>query len=59
MTRVALGPLAIAFALLVAACASGPPLPERTSSPRYRVGQVWRYQTRPGEEASRSRRPTR
>ena len=53
MTRVALGPLAIAFTLLVAACASGPPLPERASSPRYRVGQVWRYQTRPGEEASR------
>ena len=51
--RVALGALAIAFALLVAACASGPPTPERASSPRYRVGQVWRYQTRPGEEASR------
>jgi hypothetical protein len=51
--RVAPGPLAIAFALLVVACASGPPMPERASSPRYRVGQVWRYQTRPGEEASR------
>jgi hypothetical protein len=52
--RVALGLLAFAFALLLAACASGPPTPERTSSPRYRVGQVWRYQTRPGEEASRA-----
>jgi hypothetical protein len=29
-------------------------MPERASSPRYRVGQVWRYQTRPGEEASRA-----
>jgi hypothetical protein len=28
-------------------------MPERASSPRYRVGQVWHYQTRPGEEASR------
>lgn len=52
MTRFALGSLAVALAL-VAACASGPPMPERASSPRYRVGQVWRYQTRPGEEASR------
>jgi hypothetical protein len=52
--RAARGPLAVAFALLVAACASGPPLPERASSPRYRVGQVWRYHTRPGEEASRA-----
>jgi hypothetical protein len=29
-------------------------MPERASSPRFRVGQVWRYQTRPGEEASRA-----
>ena len=35
------------------ACATGPPLPERASSPQFRVGQVWRYQTRPGEGASR------
>jgi hypothetical protein len=53
MTRSSRGPIAIALVLLVAACASGPPMPERASSPRYRVGQVWRYQTRPGEEASR------
>ena len=51
MTRSAL--LAAGLALL-AACASGPPPPERASSPRYRIGQVWRYQTRAGEEASRA-----
>lgn len=50
--RNALGPLALAC-LVLAACVSGPPMPERASSPRYRVGQVWQYQTRPGEEASR------
>jgi len=54
MSRIALGALALACIVLAAACASEPPMPERASSPRYRVGQVWRYQTRPGEEASRA-----
>ena len=45
--------VAIALASVVGACATGPPLPERASSPQFRVGQVWRYETRPGEESSR------
>lgn len=45
--------VAIALASLLGACATGPALPERTSSPQFRIGQVWRYQTRPGEGASR------
>jgi len=48
-TRIA----SIAFLAAAAACSTGPPMPERASSPQFRVGQVWRYQTRPGEEASR------
>lgn len=45
--------VAIALASLLGACATGPALPERASSPQFRIGQVWRYQTRPGEGASR------
>lgn len=44
---------AMGLAVVVGACSTGPPLPERASSPQFRVGQVWRYETRPGEEASR------
>ena len=45
--------VAIALASALAGCATGPPEPERVSSPQFRIGQVWRYQTRPGEGASR------
>ena len=45
---------AIALASVVGACSTGPPTPERASSPQFRVGQVWRYQTRLGEETSRA-----
>jgi len=44
----------IALASVVGGCATGPALPERASSPKYRVGQVWRYETRVGEEQSRA-----
>jgi hypothetical protein len=43
----------IALASVVGACSTAPPAPERVSSPQFRIGQVWRYQTRPGEGASR------
>ena len=43
----------IALASAIGACSTAPPAPERASSPQFRIGQVWRYQTRPGEGASR------
>ena len=54
MTRIVAGSVAMVFVLR-------PPRRarprrrrrERASSPQFRVGQVWRYQTRPGEGASR------
>jgi hypothetical protein len=42
-----------ALALTATACSMAPPMPERASSPQFRVGQVWRYETRAGEEGSR------
>ena len=45
--------VAVFLVAAAAACATGPPAPERASSPQFRIGQVWRYQTRPGEGASR------
>ena len=43
----------IALASALGACSTAPPAPERVSSAQFRIGQVWRYQTRPGEGASR------